>query len=191
MKDINFLGQRIDKLSTQQKLDQKLFRSTVLFFAVVFIAFVVTLGVNIYFNSKLSNLKGQVEEVTRQITSSERLEADYLFFVDKLKIIKELFDKRASKQVVLEFFENLFGPGTTISGLTYNMEDGILSLEVSSYHVFFLEEAIETLEDPEIKDLFAALSKTDLNRRLDGEYSFNLTITFDPESELIIDEREY
>ncbi len=191
MQNINFLEHQIDKLGAQQAQDKEFFKKAVLFFGAVFVIFSLTFAFNLYLNIRLNGLKKQIKSATQQIESSQKLEADYLFFVDKLKIIKELFDKRLKKQVAMDYFENLFPPEITITGLNYSMEDGVLSLNVISPHVFFLEQALEILEDPEVEKHFETLEKTKLNRTLNGEYSFTVTVTFTEDSELVIEEKEY
>jgi hypothetical protein len=114
-----------------------------------------------------------------------------LFFVDKLKIIRQLFDNRSDKQIAMGFFQDLFGPNINISGLTYDMETGILSLTVSSPHVFYLEEALDVLDDPAVKKHFATMTKTALTRNLDASYNFRLNVSFSEDSELVEKEQEY
>lgn len=191
MQNINFLEHQIDKLTAQQAQDKKFFNKAVIFFGAVFVIFSITFAFNLFLNFRINSIKKQISSATEQIESSHKLESDYLFFVDKLKIIKSLFDKRAKKQVAMDYFENLFGPQITISGLSYSMEDGVLSLNVISPHVFLLEGALETLEDPEVEKHFKTIEKTSLTRALNGEYSFTVSITFAEDSELVIEGKEY
>jgi hypothetical protein len=191
MKDINFLSQQNRELSGQQKKDALIFKYATMGFAAVVVVFVILFGTRLYFQYKLKNLQTQVDTVSQQIDSNQELEASYLFFIDKLKIIKQLFDQRSDKQIALSYFSSLFGPEITISGLTYNMEEGILSLRVLSPHVFFLEEAFGVLDDPNVTKHFVTLNKTNLSRTGAGEYAFSLTVTFKEDSDLVTEEKEY
>ena len=191
MKDINFLSQQNRELSGQQKKDAQILKYATIGFAAVAVVFIILFGTRFYFQYKLKNLQTQISTVSQQIDSSQELEANYLFFIDKLKIIKQLFDQRSNKQIALSYFSSLFGPEITISGLTYNMEEGILSLRVLSPHVFYLEEAFDVLDDSNVTKHFVTLNKTNLSRTETGEYAFSLTVTFKEDSDLITEEKEY
>ncbi len=185
MQNINFLAQENLRLSDQQKKDLRIFKYAAIVFGTVAIIFTILLGLRFYFQYKTKRVKAQISQATKQINNSQQLEADYLFFVNKLKVIRELFEQRSSKQIAMGYFNNLFGPNITISGITYNMEEGILSLRVSSPHVFYLEEALEVLEDPAVGKNFSSMSKTDLSRSITAQYTFNLTVSFKEDSDLI------
>ena len=191
MKDINFLSQQNRELTGQQKKDVQILKYATIGFAAVAVIFIILFGARLYFQLKLKNLQTQVNTVSQQIDSNQKLEASYLFFIDKLKIIKQLFDQRSDKQIALSYFSSLFGPEITISGLTYDMEEGILSLRVLSPHVFYLEEAFDVLDDPNVIKHFVTLNKTNLTRIGTGEYTFSLTVTFKEDSDLITEEKEY
>ena len=191
MKDINFLSQQNRELSGQQKKDAQILKYATIGFVAVAVVFIILFGTRFYFQYKLKNLQTQISTVSQQIDSSQELEANYLFFIDKLKIIKQLFDQRSDKQIALSYFSSLFGPEITISGLTYSMEEGILSLRVLSPHVFYLEEAFDVLDDSNVTKHFVTLNKTNLNRTGTGEYAFSLTVTFKEDSDLITEEKEY
>ncbi len=191
MIEINFLSQQNTKLTAQQKKDRLFFRYSLIICIICLIILVITSGINFYLGYRLKKVQAQVTSAKQQIDSDRSLEANYLFFVNKLTIIRELFDQRAEKQIAIGFFTDLFGPDITISGINYNMEEGILSLKVTSPQVFVLEHAFEVLENQEVKDLFASLTKTDLTRRSTGEYEFLLTVSFSDDSELINVEEEY
>lgn len=185
MQDINFLSQSNLHLSDQQEMDRRIFKYAAIAFGVTVVVFAALFGLRFYFQYKQNKVEEQIKQTTTQINNSRQLEADYLFFVNKLKVIRGLFEQRSSKQIALGYFNNLFGPNITISGLSYNMEEGILSLRVNSPHVFYLEEALAVLEDPAVTKNFASMNKTDLSRSVSGQYTFNLTVSFKEDSNLI------
>lgn len=191
MISVNFLSQINKKLSRQQKKDKKIFKIILIFFSVIFTAFFLVFASSLYLQYRLKSVKAQIEQVKKQINAEQQLEADYLFFVNKLIIIRELFDQRADKQIAIGYFSDLLGPNIEISGLNYDMETGILSLTITSPHVFYLEEVFTILDQPEVRENFASFEKNTLNRQMNGEYSFILTIGFHEESELIDMGKEY
>ena len=191
MIQINFLSKQNVKLSKQQEKDRLIFKYALIAFIVCSVAFLGIFSINLYLQYRINQVQAQVMTAKKQIDSERTLEANYLFFVNKLTIIRELFDQRANKQIAMGFFSELFGPNISISGLNYNMEEGILSLQVVSPHVFYLEEALDVLEDPDVTKYFTSLTKSNLNRQPMGQYAFSLTVSFSDDSELVTIESEY
>jgi cell division protein FtsL len=191
MISVNFLSKINQKLSRQQKKDKKIFKALLVVFGVVFTAFFLVFASSLYLQYRLKAVKAQIEQVKKQIDAEQQLEANYLFFVNKLIIIRELFDQRADKQIAIGYFSDLLGPNIEISGLNYDMETGILSLTITSPHVFYLEDVFQALDRPEVRENFASFEKSALSRQITGEYSFVLTVGFTEESELIEIGTEY
>lgn len=191
MIEVNFLSKYNRALTAQQEKDKKILRYVGISFVLVLVIFFIIFSISLYYQYQLKQVKTQTEKVRGKIDSEKTLEADYYFFVNKLVIIRELFDQRADKQIALGYFANLFGPHVTITGLEYNMDESLLQLKVISPHVFYLEEVINALEKPEVIKQFASLSKTNLTRIPTGEYSFSLIASFSEDSELVTVESEY
>lgn len=191
MQGVNFLSKLNLSLSKQQEKDRKIFRYVIVVFGITAFFFLVAFGSNVYLQFRLNQIQAQIKQAQNEVDSERQLEADYLFFVNKLVIIRELFDQRTDKQIAMGYFADLFGPNIRISGLRYNMEEGILSLKVTSPHVFYLEEAFTKIDDPLVREHFATLEKSNLIRSGFGEYSFDLTVSFSDDSELVTIEREY
>ncbi len=191
MISVNFLSKINQKLSRQQEKDNKIFKVLLVVFGVVFAIFLVVFASSFYLRYRLKSVKAQIEQAKKQINAEQQLEANYLFFVNKLVIIRELFDQRADKQIATGYFSNLLGPNIEISGLNYDMETSILSLTITSPHIFYLEDVFQALDDQEVKKNFATFEKSNLSRQMTGEYSFVLTVGFTDESELMTVETEY
>lgn len=191
MIEINFLSKRNQTLSVQQQKDKRLSRWSLIAFVIVMVCFTFVFAINLYLGYRVKKVEAQTDAAKKQINSERELEASYLFFVNKLIIIRELFDQRADKQVAMNYFSELFGPEVTISGLNFNMEKGILSLQLTSPHVFVLENALATLDRPEVREQFVSLAKSNLTRRDDGRYNFTLTLSLNDESQAISVEEEY
>ncbi|HQM15867.1 MAG TPA: hypothetical protein PLM16_01520 [Candidatus Woesebacteria bacterium] len=191
MIEINFLSKQNQTLSAQQQKDKRLSRWSLIAFVIVMVCFTFVFAINLYLGYRVKKVEAQADAAKKQIDSEHELEASYLFFVNKLVIIRELFDQRADKQVAMNYFSELFGPEVTISGLNFNMEKGILSLQLTSPHVFVLENALATLDRPEVREQFVSLAKSNLTRRDDGRYNFTLTLSLNDESQAISVEEEY
>ncbi len=185
MKNINFLGQQNKRLTEQAKKDKRVFKYTAAVSAVIIFLTLISVGISFYLKFRLDEVKEDIRTTSNEVSEKKPLEAQYLFFINKLKVIRELFEMRSDKQVAINFFNNLFGPNIKISGINYQMEEGLLSLTVTCPHLFELEEALNTLDDPDIVNRFESFSKNRLLRDEDGSYSFDLTIGLDEESDLI------
>lgn len=191
MIEINFLSRLNQTLSVQQQKDKRLSRWAFGAFMVVMVCFVFVFAINLYLGYRVKRVEAQTEAAKKQIDSERELEASYLFFVNKLVIIRELFDQRADKQVAMNYFSELFGPEVTISGLNFNMEKGILALQLASPHVFVLENAFNTLDQSDVREQFVSLTKSNLTRQDNGQYNFTLTLSLNDDSQAISVEEEY
>ena len=185
MKDINFLKKQTIGFSKQLEQDKKIFKFALAGFSAVILVLLMFVGANFYFNHQIGKVAKQVSAVEQKIRGQEDIEVQVLFFVDKLKIIRKLFDLRSNKQAAIDFFINPFGDDVVISGIDYNVEERILSLTVTAPHIFRLEDVFKRLEDPAVKTNFESMNKSTLTRDQLGQYSFKITITFaedfDPE----------
>jgi hypothetical protein len=185
MQDINFLRQQNQFLTKQTKRDKTIFTYVALATVLVILASGSVFGINFLYQRKVQAVSQKLDSTEKKIRQKKPLETDYIFFINKLKIIRELFEVRSDKQVAISFFTELFGPGVQISGINYQLEEGILSLTVTSDHVFALESAFETLADSNVTSKFKSVSKSSLTRSEDGKYNFKLTVSFAQDSDLI------
>lgn len=190
MKEINFLSRQNLLLGEQAKKDQLIFKFCLIGFVISLVIFGSLFATRWWLNRTFTELNTQTKQLTSQVTNQQPLEVNYLFFVNKLKIIKELFDMRNEKQVAVSYFTNLFDPAITITGLTYKMEEGILSLTVTSPSIFYLDKVINTLDDVTVREKFAALNKSSLKRASDASYSLDLTVAFRENSDLLKNSEE-
>jgi len=106
-----------------------------------------------------------------------------LIFANKLSAIKEIFENRSDKQEAIGFFSNLFGESVFIAGMTYNGENGTLSLGSVSKNIFDLENTFALLDGQEVKSNFDSLKKSSLSRGDNGEYSMGLTVSLKKEGD--------
>ena len=174
--NINFLRKRNLKLNKFQKQDKTIFNYVLIYFSIATIITIGLLSTEIFFNSRLKSIKKQQDRVKNKITNSEDLELEFLFFANKLKFIKQIFEKRSDKQAAINYFSNLFSDQIYIDGIEYDGKGTTLSLRVKGTNVFYLEEVFSKLESDEVKQEFASLSKSGLRRNEDGSYNMNLII---------------
>ncbi len=183
--NINFLRSEQLRLTGQAKKDRRIFKYVSLATAGVFLIFGTILSVNQFLTFRIGQVENQIESISKEIKNQEKLEGEYLFFVDKLKIIRKLFELRTDKQKAIEFFKNLFADDVEISGINYDIENGILSLQVNNPHVFRLEDSLEVLKDPEVTKHFKTFDVEALRRNREAEYGFKITVTLKKDSELL------
>ncbi len=185
MIDINFLRQQSLALSKQAQKDRKIFRVTVIATIVVIIISLGLIGLNAFLDTKTQSILADIDQSKKDIEAKKDTEIKYLFLIRKLEIIKELFSLRADKQAAINFFDDLFAEDVRISGIKYEIEEGILSLTITSPHIFRLEEVFDKLKDPEISKNFLTMNRSNLKRTENAEYSFSLIVTLDKDSELV------
>lgn len=189
--NVNFLRTEQLRLTEQAQQDKKLFKYAALGTGALCFVFALIFGINQFLAFRINRVEANIDRMSNQISGQKQLEAEYLFFVDKLKIIRELFELRQNKQLAIEYFSELFPEDVEISGIKYDVESGILSLRITSPHVFRLEDCLEILEKPEVLAEFKGLNKTALQRKEDATYSFNLIISLTSDSELLKEGRGF
>ncbi|MGD9129901.1 MAG: hypothetical protein PVJ09_05435 [Candidatus Woesebacteria bacterium] len=176
MQDINFLKNRLLVLNKFEKQDKKIFEIALI---ILIVSSVITAGLlsfRIFLNLKYKNILKTQKKLETEILSHEEIEESFLFFTNKLKLIKILYEKRIDKQKAINYINNLFGDDVFIEKMTFEKDGSMLILNIRSKSVFSLDKTFSLLESDEVKSQFKSLSKTDLKRRADGAYMMQLTL---------------
>jgi hypothetical protein len=175
--EINFLRKNLAKLKKQSKQDKEIYQYALIFFSTVVIIFIGLLSYRIYLSSQLKSTLSKQDKTKQSINNQEGVEISFLVFTNKLKIIRNLFEERSDKQAAISYFSNLFGEGVYIEGMSFGGNGSTLSLTIASDNIFILENIFERLENPEIKEKFSFVNKSNLRREDTGKYSLSLTIS--------------
>ena len=176
MYTINFFGRASDLYQRTRTLDQKFFRWSLIGFLGVMVIFVAVLATNLYFGQQLKKVSQNQNQVKQSLVDNQPLEVSYLVFSQKLKAIAEIFEHRNNKQQAINYLSNLFGDQVFISGVTYDGDVQVLSLNLNSANIFDLQQLLSDLDTPEVHTNFSSLSKSNIKRNEDGSYDLKVTL---------------
>lgn len=176
MYTINFFGRASDLYQRTRKLDQKIFRWSLISFLGIMVVFVALLATNLYFGQQLKKVSQNQNQIKQSLVDNQPLEVSYLVFSQKLKAIAEIFVHRNNKQQAINYLSNLFGDQVFISGVTYDGDVQVLSLNLNSANIFDLQQLLADLDTPEVHTNFSSLSQSNIKRNEDGSYDLKVTL---------------
>lgn len=175
--EINFLRDILAKSKKTSKQDKQIYQYSLIGFSVVVAIFLGLFSYRIYLSSQLKNVLSNQDKAKQSINNQGDVEVSFLVFTNKLKLIQTLFEERSDKQAAISYFSNLFGEGVYIEGMSFGGSGKTLLLTIASQDIFVLENVFEKLKNPEIKEKFSFVNKSNLRRENNGRYKVNLTIS--------------
>lgn len=175
--DINFLKGRHKQLNKLQLLDQKWFKISLGVLGIVVVIFVIVLSARLWIAYQVRTVISRQEQLKQRIQLLEKNEQSYVIFAAKLQVLTELLAQRKNKKEAIQYFSSLFDPSVLISNITYAADDNILSFTLKAPTIFSLDAIFSSLQQPQLKDQFEQVEKSDLRRSEDGSYSMQVTIT--------------
>jgi hypothetical protein len=176
MININFLANRVNQKGKQKEQDIKIFRIST--YALISLA-VVMVGVfsfKLFNNLHIANTEKEIKEYKGTILAQENTEISYLIFVNKIKAVSEIYQKRSNKQAAMNYFSDAFVDKAEITGMNYQEEQGGLILQISSDNVFKLQEVNEILDSATLRQQYQNIEKTSLARAENGNYKLTLKL---------------
>lgn len=176
MININFLANRKNQKSRQKERDVRLFRWSIYTTAVMSVLAIGMLLFKLSVNLQINANENKIKEYRDSILAQERVELSYLIFVNKIKVISEIYQKRSNKQEAMDYFAQAMGETAEITGMNYQEDQGGLVLQLSSSNIFQLEATNAILDAPELRAQYAHLEKSALTRVDNGSYKLNLRL---------------
>lgn len=176
MININFLANRVNQKDKQKERDAKIFRISTYVLIAIAVLMVGTFSFKLYNNLKISSAEKKIKEYKESILAQETTEINYLIFVNKIKVISEIYQKRSNKQEAMSDFSNTFNGKADIIGMSYQEDQGGLILQLSSDNVFKFQKVNEILDAPELRQRYAKVEKNILNRTDLGSYKLTLKL---------------
>lgn len=176
MIEINFLSSRTRHKQKQQEKDKKLFKIASIVLGVVVVILIVTIALRLIINLRIKNKTEMIAELKKTIIDKEAVELSYLIFVNKLKVVEEIYAARSDKQTAMNYFADLMTNIATITGMTYDEESGGLNLQLDQQNVFFLEKSMDIIDSPLVTEVYKNVKKSSLSRQDQGNYQLSLTI---------------
>ncbi len=176
MININFFSNRVSQKVKQKKQDAKIFRISSYVLIGITLIMVATFIFKFYNNLQINDTNKKIKEYKESILGQENVEINYLIFVNKIKVISEIYKKRSNKQEAMNFFAEAFTDKADIIGMNYQEDQGGLILQLSSDNVFKLQETNEILDSKELRQQYQNIEKSALTRTDLGNYKLTLTL---------------
>lgn len=176
MININFLEYRVKQQSKQKEQDKRLFRISSITLAVACVLMVATFGFKLYNNLTLNQTEQKIADYKASILAQEQTEITYLIFVNKIKVITEIYQKRSDKQTAMNYFADSLREHADIIGMTYQEDEGGLSLQLSSRNIFQFDTAQSILDSAEMRERYQNIKKNTLSREDTGAYRMTLQL---------------
>ncbi len=176
MININFFSNRVSKKIKQKKRDAKIFRISTYVLIGIIAIMVGTFAFKFYNSLQINNTNTKIKEYKESILGQESVEINYLIFVNKIKVISEIYQKRSNKQEAMNYFAETFVGVADIVGMSYQEDQGGLILQLSSDNIFKLQAANEILDSPTLREQYQNIEKSALTRTDQGSYKLTLKL---------------
>jgi hypothetical protein len=176
MININFLANRVKQKSKQKEQDIRIFRLSSYILGGVCLLMVGVFAFKLFNNLKISANENKIKEYHASILAQESVELNYLIFVNKIRVIGEIYQKRSNKQEAMSYFADTFADKAEITGMSYQEEQGGLILQLSSNNVFQFKEVNEILDSDELRQQYHDIEKNTLARADNGSYKLTLKL---------------
>jgi len=176
MININFLTNRVNQKGKQKEKDVKIFHISTYVLISLIVLMVAVFAFKLWNNLQISNTDKKIKEYKASILGQETTEIGYLIFVNKIKVISEIYKKRSNKQEAMNYFADVFGDKAEIAGMSYQEDQGGLILQIDSSNVFDLQDVNNTLDSQALRQEYEKLEKSVLTRTDTGNYKLTLKL---------------
>jgi|GEM_PF-1683540 len=176
---VNFARTTSQRRRQQEKLDLKFFKLVLLGLGATFLVFVSLFVAKTLLAKKLVVLKTKEAKLTQQWENLKLQEMAYAVYIQKVKILAQLFNFRQEKQQALKKFRSFFDQGAKVVGLKYSVDTQEIMFQIRSESIFVLQKVIEKLDSSEIKQDFGTVSKDRISRSEDGGYVLGVRVKLD------------
>lgn len=173
---INFVRERRKRLTESGLRDFDFFKISAIVTGAVLVVFLISLGIRLFFISKLQQVKEEQQRYQRLVVSQDEIEKSYIIFANKLRALTEIFKLRRNKQAALSYFSYVFGPKVVIERIAFDANSDILAFGLKATDVFELEKVMDILAAEETKRQFDSLTTNRLARTAGGEYQMQVTL---------------
>ncbi len=183
MANINFVSQRLKKLTRLEKKDKEIFKISAVVTSILLLILAAVSAYGIYLNSQLKKVESSQKSFLNRIKQQEDKEKSFVLFVGKLRVLSEVFQDRKDKQDAINYFSQIFGSDVTIEKIAYDAESELLSFRLIAADIFTLESVFELLSSNQSTQRFSSLSRNNLQRTSTGVYQMQITVAIEDEVE--------
>lgn len=181
MADINFVRQRLKKLTKLEKKDKETFKLAAIITSILLLVLAGILGYKLYLTSQLTAIENSQKDFLNRIEQQEEREKSFVLFVNKLRVLSGVFQKRKDKQEAIGYFSQIFGSDVTIEKIAYDADSQLLTFRLLSADIFTLEKVFELLSTEQSTQKFSSLTKSNLKRTNNGIYQMQITVVISEE----------
>jgi len=183
MADINFVRQRLKKLTKLEKKDKETFKTAAIVTSVLLLVLAFLLGYKLYLVSQFNGIKSSQNNFLSRIKKQEEREKSFVLFVNKLRVLSSIFQKRKNKQEAIVYFSQVFGSDVTIERIVYDADSQLLTFRLMAADIFTLEKVFELLSTEQSIKKFSSLTKSNLQRTSSGIYQMQITVVMEGEDQ--------
>jgi len=183
MANINFVQQRLKKLTKLEKKDKETFKIASTITLVLLLILAAILGYKLYLTSQLNQVKSSQDIFLSRIKKQEEKEKTFVLFVNKLRVLSSIFQKRKDKQEAINYFSQIFGPDVTIEKIVYDADSQLLTFRLMAADIFTLDKVFELLSTKQSTERFTSLAKSNLQRIASGVYQMQITVVVGKEEQ--------
>lgn len=176
MININFLSNRVKQKSKQKEQDVKIFRLSTYVLIAACVLMVATISFKLFNTFRINSVENKIKDYRETILAQEHVELNYLIFVNKIKVITEIYQKRSNKQEAMSYFADTFAGKAEITGMSYQEEQGGLILQLSSENIFKFKDVNEILDSESLRQQYQNIEKNALARADNGSYKLTLKL---------------
>ncbi len=176
MININFLANRVKQKSKQKEQDVRIFRLSSYVLGVACLLMIGVFGFKLFNNLRINTTENKIKEYRASILAQENVELNYLIFVNKIRAISEIYQKRSDKQAAMNYFSETFAEKAEIVGMSYQEEQGGLVLQLSSENIFKFREVNQILDSEKLRGQYHDIEKNTLSRADNGSYKLTLKL---------------
>jgi hypothetical protein len=176
MIEINFLSGQTRHKRKEKQQDKKLFKTATIVLSITVFLLLLVVGLRLFINLRIKNKIETIAKLKTTILNQEEVELSYLIFVNKLKSVEEIYSARSDKQAAMNYFADLVSDVATIIGMTYNEDSGGLLLQLDHSSIFPLEDSMEIIDSPQVKNIYKNVEKSSLKRKDQGNYELSLKV---------------
>lgn len=181
MANINFVRQRLRRLTKLEKKDKEIFKIVALITSALLLVLAVVLGYKLYLTSQLNEIERSQNNFLNRIKKQEARERSFVLFVNKLRVLSSIFQKRKGKQEAIAYFSQVFGPDVAIERMVYDADSQLLIFRLMAADIFTLEKVFAVLAADESVERFSSLAKSNLQRTSSGIYQMQITAVMSEE----------
>lgn len=178
-REINFLNERRKQLSKQERGDRSVMMMSTYFVVGIFVLFLLTFGLRLYLERQLFLIQEAQKVARNQITSNEEVEKSFVVFIHKLSHLAKIYRDRQEKKSVIQYFTGVFGDEVSISEISFNQAEKLLTFTLTARDVFNLKRIFDLANSEEMRIRFKSVNLSNLSRNQAGQYSLILTVSTD------------